>query len=115
MKEYTDVTKTCHHAEEQLVDDPRKEFNTLENNGICPSDESQGNVIYGIENRTYNSTASKAAGVEEKVNTSTDPQKSEIMRGISREETVAYHTSQEIKKKQGSNPYGINIYDSRSS
>ena len=75
MKEYTEATKTRNHAEEQLVDGSNKEFNTVENNGTCTSDKSQRNMIYGNENRTYNSAASKTEEVEEEANISSDAQK----------------------------------------
>ena len=56
----------------------------------------QGNEIYKNENETYNSSTIKAVGAEEKINISTDSQRSGIMRGReSHEETFAHHINKE--------------------
>ena len=89
----TNETTTCDQVEKKHDDDPRKGSEALENNRICTSNESQRNVFYRNENRTYNSTESKAEKVGEEGNISTDPQEPGSTRGIPREETVALHTS----------------------
>ena len=56
---------------------------------IYPSNTLQGNKSYETENEVYDSTTNKAAGADEKAKTSTDSQRSEIMKGReSHKETI---------------------------
>ena len=81
------------------VDDPGKE--TTEYDVIHPSTKSQGNKIFKTENEFYDSNTMKAAGADEKAQTSIDLQRSEIMRkGESHEKTVAHHTLNKMTNKK---------------
>ena len=92
-----DEIKTSNHD----VDDPRKGAKAPENNMIYSSNTLQGNKSYKTENEVYDSTTNKAAGANEKAKTSTDSQRSEIVRGReSHEETFAHHTPNKMINKE---------------
>ena len=92
-----DAIKPSNHD----VDDPRKGTKAPENNVIYPSNTLQGNKSYKTENEVYDSTTNKAAGADEKAKTSTDSQRSEIVRGReSHEETLAHHTPNKMINKE---------------
>ena len=92
-----DAIKTSNHD----VDDPRKGTKAPENNVIYPSNSLQGNKGYKTKNEVYDSTTNKAAGADEKAKTSTDSQRSEIVRRReSHEKTVAHHTLNKMTNKE---------------